>query len=97
MTIRGCEHIPATLPELPAQPRCDACVAMGDAWVHLRMCLHCGSVGCCDDSKNRHASRHARNAQHPVMRSAAPGELAVVLRRRAASRLMAGLGWEELP
>ena len=74
MTIRGCEHIPATLPELPAQPRCDACVAMGDAWVHLRMCLHCGSVGCCDDSKNRHASRHARNAQHPAMCSAEPSE-----------------------
>jgi uncharacterized UBP type Zn finger protein len=57
-----------------AQPRCQACVEMGDSWVHLRMCLHCGLIGCCDDSKNRHASRHARNARHPVICSAEPGE-----------------------
>ena len=74
MAISGCEHIPATQPELPAQPRCDACVAMGDTWMHLRMCLHCGSIGCCDDSKNRHARKHAGAESHPIVRSFEPGE-----------------------
>ena len=53
---------------------CEACVRMGDRWVHLRMCLECGNVGCCDSSKNMHATRHFRHTKHPVMRSIEPGE-----------------------
>jgi len=74
MGIKPCEHVPAIPPEPPRRLVCEACVAAGDDWVHLRMCLHCGSVGCCDDSRNRHASRHARAAGHPVIRSVEPGE-----------------------
>lgn len=53
---------------------CAECLALGDAWVHLRMCLSCGQVGCCDSSKNRHAHRHADAQRHPIARSAEPGE-----------------------
>ena len=53
---------------------CEECVAMGDAWVHLRLCLECGHVGCCDSSKNRHATRHFHRSRHPLIRSIEPGE-----------------------
>ena len=53
---------------------CDECVRMGDTWVHLRLCLECGHVGCCDSSKNRHATGHFRQTQHPLIRSIEPGE-----------------------
>jgi uncharacterized UBP type Zn finger protein len=49
-------------------------VALGDRWVHLRMCLVCGLVGCCDSSPNQHASGHARETGHPLVRSVEPGE-----------------------
>lgn len=53
---------------------CQECLAIGDQWVHLRLCMTCGQVGCCDDSKNKHASRHARATGHPIIRSYEPGE-----------------------
>lgn len=53
---------------------CEACVKMGDSWVHLRLCLSCGNVGCCDSSKNRHATKHFKSLHHPIMRSIEPGE-----------------------
>ena len=53
---------------------CEECLKIGSGWVHLRMCQTCGLIGCCDSSPNRHASRHAREAVHPVMRSVEPGE-----------------------
>ncbi len=53
---------------------CEDCVKTGDAWVHLRMCLWCGHVGCCDSSKNKHATKHFRGTRHPLMRSIEPGE-----------------------
>ncbi|MCZ7681747.1 MAG: UBP-type zinc finger domain-containing protein [Sandaracinaceae bacterium] len=53
---------------------CEECLAAGDRWVHLRQCLECGHVGCCDDSKNKHASAHYRQTHHPVVRSFEPGE-----------------------
>ena len=73
----SCSHLAATgedpQPQTPGQ--CAACVAEGrDDWVHLRLCLDCGSVGCCDSSPRRHASRHFAEDGHPVMRSAEPGE-----------------------
>jgi uncharacterized UBP type Zn finger protein len=53
---------------------CEECVKMGDRWVHLRLCLTCGHVGCCDSSKNKHATKHFHSAKHPLIRSIEPGE-----------------------
>ena len=53
---------------------CEECLAMGDEWVHLRLCMTCGHVGCCDDSKNRHATKHFHKTKHPIIRSLEPGE-----------------------
>jgi len=58
----------------PISTVCDECVAKGDSWVHLRACLRCGHVGCCDQSKNKHATRHYRATQHPLIRSLERGE-----------------------
>jgi hypothetical protein len=53
---------------------CDECVKTGDTWVHLRLCLECGHMGCCDSSKNKHATRHYHDSKHPIVRSAERGE-----------------------
>ncbi len=53
---------------------CEECVKSGDMWVHLRMCMICGNVGCCDSSKNKHATKHFHKSKHPLMRSIEPGE-----------------------
>ena len=53
---------------------CKECLEMGDTWVHLRLCLECGHVGCCDSSKNKHATKHFRQTKHPIMKSLEPGE-----------------------
>ena len=53
---------------------CEDCINTGDRWVHLRLCLSCGHVGCCDSSPNRHATRHFQQTEHPLIRSAEPGE-----------------------
>ena len=53
---------------------CEDCIKTGDTWVHLRLCLECGHVGCCDSSKNKHATKHFRSAKHPIMKSIEPGE-----------------------
>jgi hypothetical protein len=53
---------------------CEDCLAAGTPWLHLRICLECGHVGCCDSSPNRHASAHATEVGHPLMRSLEPGE-----------------------
>jgi K+:H+ antiporter len=53
---------------------CEDCVKIGDKWVHLRLCMECGHVGCCDSSKNKHATRHFHATTHPVIRSIEPGE-----------------------
>jgi uncharacterized UBP type Zn finger protein len=73
MPIKTCSHVPATM-HRPLAAGCQECLAMGDVWVHLRLCVHCGHVGCCDDSKNRHATRHHAATGHPVVRSLEPGE-----------------------
>lgn len=73
-----CEHLRmarrARNAVTPSGPGCAECLASGDEWVHLRLCLTCGHVGCCDSSKNKHASRHAHTMHHPVIRSFEPGE-----------------------
>ena len=53
---------------------CEECLKAGDGWVHLRLCMACGHVGCCDSSRNKHASKHVRASGHPVVRSLEPGE-----------------------
>jgi uncharacterized UBP type Zn finger protein len=58
----------------PSAQGCEDCLRTGDAWVHLRECLICGHVGCCDSSKNRHASEHFHATEHPIVKSFEPGE-----------------------
>ena len=53
---------------------CEECLKIGGTWVHLRMCMTCGKIGCCDDSPNRHATAHFGESNHPIIRSAEPGE-----------------------
>lgn len=74
-TTSACSHLAALdqLPE-PASAECAECIAMGDTWLHLRMCMECGNVACCDSSKNKHASAHFNATVHPVMRSIEPNE-----------------------
>lgn len=70
-----CEHFEHL--ESVADPdgsACQPCIDMGDTWVHLRSCLECGHVGCCDNSKNRHARRHYEQHSHPLIQSIEPGE-----------------------
>lgn len=71
-----CSHV---TPETPRQvhrptPGCKECLETGSRWVHLRICLSCGHVGCCDDSPNRHATAHNRSTSHPVITSGEVGE-----------------------
>jgi len=70
----SCTHTDQIRDVEPSSDGCEACRRLGDTWVHLRMCLSCGHVGCCDSSKNKHATRHFRASGHPVMRSIEPGE-----------------------
>jgi len=70
-----CTHLAALTQLLPAaEYACLECIALGDTWVHLRVCQTCGHVGCCDNSKNKHATKHFHGTQHPVIISAEPGE-----------------------
>ena len=69
-----CSHLGTTPWVGPTSRVCDQCVAKGDAWVHLRACLVCGQVGCCDESKNKHATRHYREVGHPLIQSIEPGD-----------------------
>ena len=58
----------------PNTKGCEECMKLGDTWLHLRMCLECGHVGCCDSSKSRHARAHFHETQHPLIQSAERGE-----------------------
>jgi uncharacterized UBP type Zn finger protein len=73
MRIKPCSHVPEDIHQ-PNSRGCEECLKMGDSWVHLRLCVHCGHVGCCDDSKNKHATRHNAETGHPVILSLEPGE-----------------------
>ena len=76
--VRGrapCAHVAAlTEPPTPHVRGCEECLKIGSRWVHLRACLDCGHVGCCDSSPNKHATKHFHATQHPVMASMEPGE-----------------------
>ena len=67
-----CEHIRAIRPVEPGRAGCQECLQLGDDWVHLRLCLTCGHVGCCDSSKNRHATKHFHKTHHPIIQSFDP-------------------------
>ncbi len=69
-----CTHLNQIQQVKPSAQGCEECLKMGDTWVHLRECLVCGHVGCCDSSKNTHATKHFHATQHPVMRSFEKGE-----------------------
>jgi Zn-finger in ubiquitin-hydrolases and other protein len=71
-----CTHLDhVRITQLPESVEgCVDCLAEGGKWLHLRICLECGHVGCCDDSPGRHASGHARSDEHPIIRSLEPGE-----------------------
>ena len=68
MQGRECTHLDQIEDVEPSAEGCEECLQMGDTWVHLRECLSCGHVGCCDSSPNRHAT------EHPIVKSFEPGE-----------------------
>jgi uncharacterized UBP type Zn finger protein len=71
-----CTHLDSIeITELPeSTDGCEDCLRTGGEWLHLRICLSCGHVGCCDDSPNRHATAHSHSSAHPIIRSLEPGE-----------------------
>ena len=73
---KSCQHLDqitkAVKPKTP--DGCEECLQTGDEWVNLRLCLTCGHVGCCDDSKNKHATKHFHKTKHPIIKSFEPGE-----------------------
>lgn len=71
----SCDHLDGLAPIEPTTTAgCEDCLRTGDRWVHLRMCMTCGHVGCCNSSPNRHATAHWRATEHPVVQSFEPGE-----------------------
>jgi len=69
-----CTHLDQIRDVTPNTEGCEECEKTGDSWVHLRSCLTCGHVGCCDQSKNRHATAHFHAVHHPLIRSDEQGE-----------------------
>jgi len=74
MPQQSCAHLDQVRDVKPSAAGCEECLKMKDRWVHLRMCLTCGHVGCCDSSKNKHATKHFHATSHPIIRSIEPGE-----------------------
>lgn len=70
-----CTHLDTIRDVQPSSDGCEDCLRTGDEWIHLRLCMSCGHVGCCDDSPNRHATAHWHtHPDHPIIRSFEPGE-----------------------
>jgi uncharacterized UBP type Zn finger protein len=69
-----CKHLDQVRVTTTNKHVCEDCMKTGDTWVHLRMCLSCGHVGCCDSSQNKHATKHFHGVGHPLVRSIEPGE-----------------------
>jgi uncharacterized UBP type Zn finger protein len=69
-----CTHLDQVHEVVPSTQGCEDCLRIGAPWVHLRLCLSCGHVGCCDNSQHKHATQHFHNTQHPIIRSFEPGE-----------------------
>jgi hypothetical protein len=71
---KGCTHIAGIRDVRPSALGCEECLKSGSAWLHLRICRSCGLVGCCDDSPNKHASRHFEATGHPIIEGYDPPE-----------------------
>ena len=69
-----CTHLDQVSDVTPNSEGCEECLAAGDWWVHLRMCMSCGHIGCCDTSPEQHATAHFEATGHPVIQSFEPGE-----------------------
>jgi hypothetical protein len=69
-----CTHLNQIKKVTPSAKGCEDCLKIGDTWVHLRLCLSCGHVGCCDDSKNKHSTKHFGASKHAIVQSFEPGE-----------------------
>jgi hypothetical protein len=74
MSDSGCKHLQLIQHVKPSADGCEDCLKIGDSWVHLRLCLICGHVGCCDSSKNKHATKHFHLTEHPIVQSFEPDE-----------------------
>lgn len=72
--MEGCIHLSQIKAVEPNSLVCEKCVARGDTWVTLRLCMICGNVGCCDNSRNTHARKHSEATGHPIIMSFEPGE-----------------------
>jgi hypothetical protein len=70
----ACAHLDQIQKVTPGARGCEDCLRGGGQWLHLRLCLTCGHVGCCDSSPNKHATRHYHATKHPLIRSFEPGE-----------------------
>lgn len=69
---KRCSHLNSIKTAKPNSNGCEECLLTGDSWVHLRLCRQCGHVGCCDDSKNKHATKHFHATGHPIITSLEP-------------------------
>ena len=74
MPAEKCTHLDLVRDVTPNTPGCEECLKTGGWWVHLRLCLTCGHVGCCDQSPGRHATKHVHETQHQLIRSLEAGE-----------------------
>jgi uncharacterized UBP type Zn finger protein len=72
--MTSCTHLDQIRPVTPSGPGCVECLELGMRWVHLRLCLTCGHVGCCDSSPGKHATAHFHATGHPIIESYEPGE-----------------------
>jgi hypothetical protein len=71
---KGCTHIAGIRDVTPSALGCEECLSIGSAWLHLRICRSCGHVGCCDDSPNKHATKHFHATGHPIIEGYDPPE-----------------------
>jgi hypothetical protein len=71
---KTCSHLDSIRVVKPSARGCEECLKIGSPWVHLRLCRTCGHVGCCDDSPNRHATKHFRATRHPIVEGYDPPE-----------------------
>jgi uncharacterized UBP type Zn finger protein len=74
MATPECSHLDTIRNVIPSGAGCQECLRDGSSWVHLRLCLTCGHVGCCDSSPNKHATKHFHAQHHPIIASFEPGE-----------------------
>ena len=72
--MNACQHLSEIRAVTPSANGCEDCLKVGGRWVHLRMCESCGHVGCCDNSPNRHATKHFQATTHPIIKSFEAGE-----------------------